>query len=392
MMQWLIWPVALVLLFLSAWIVLPPPNFFWLQLAVGAPEVSPWLGFVGAVGLFLALLTHRGSTSLGHRFLIAALLISLVLSSLPLLQEPGAVASANRSMTMAFGEASVAARSQTATYAPFDGLNFVRGFPAVAVRHLERVQFAAPDGQPLHLEVYQPPVPGVYPAVVMLYGGGWSHGDSSENASFGRFLAARGYVVVALEYRLTPDYQFPTQLADVRRGLAFVRQRAAEYEIDAERIALLGWSAGAHLAMLAGFQGEPGIRSLVDFYGPVDLAAGYVNPPVPDPLDVQQVLLAFLGGPPDELPEIYAEASPITYVKSATSNTLPPTLLIYGGRDHIVEAKYGELLYEKLLKSGNTAVWVRIPWAEHAFDKIFNGVSNQMALHFVERFLAQTLR
>jgi len=371
--------------------VLPPPNFFWLQLAVGAPEVSPWLGFVGAIALFLAFLINRGGPSLSSRALIAVLLVSLVLSSLPLLRSPVAVATANRSMVAAFGEESTAANPQSASYAPFNGLNFVRGFPQRAVRHLERTQFATPEGNPLFLEVYQPTAPGLYPAVVMLYGGGWSRGDSSENEAFGRFLAARGYVVVALEYRLTPDYRFPAQLADVRAGLAYVRQRAAEYAIDAERIALVGWSAGAHLAMLAGFQGEPGIKSIVDFYGPVDLAAGYANPPVPDPLDVQQVLRAFLGGPPSELPKAYAEASPITYVKSAGPDTLPSTLLVYGGRDHIVEAKYGEALYNRLLKSGNTAVWVRIPWAEHAFDAVFNGVSNQMALHFVERFLAQTL-
>lgn len=383
--------MAVVIFSLSLWIVLPPPNFFLLQLAVGAPEVSPWLGFVGAIALFLTCFTLKGGASGSSRVLIAMLLVSLLLSSLPLLQLPGAVAKANQSMAMAFGETRAAVSRQAVTAKPFNGLNFVRGFPRQLVRHLDRVQFAAPDGQPLFLEVYQPPAPGKYPAVVMLYGGGWSRGDSSENEAFGRLLAAQGYVVVALEYRLTPAHQFPAQLADVRSGLAFVRQQASDYEIDSERMALVGWSAGAHLSMLAGFQGEPGVKSIVDFYGPVDLAVGYENPPVPDPLDVQQVLRAFLGGPPSELPEAYAEASPITYVKSALPNTLPSMLLVYGGRDHIVEAKYGQALYERLLKSGNTAVWVRIPWAEHAFDKVFNGVSNQLALHFVERFLSQTL-
>ncbi|MEO1792485.1 MAG: alpha/beta hydrolase, partial [Cyanobacteria bacterium J06629_19] len=147
----------------------------------------------------------------------------------------------------------------------------------------------------------------------------------------------------------------------------------------------------AHLAMLTGFQGAAGVKSIVDFYGPVDLAAGYADPPVPDPLDVRQVLRAFLGGSPSELLEAYVAASPITYVKAAEASSLPPTLLVYGGRDSIVEQKYGRFLYEQLLASGNTAVWVPIPWAEHAFDAVFNGVSNQMALHFVERFLAQTV-
>ena len=391
MVRWLVWLVAVVLLFLSLWIVLPPPTLFWLPLAVGAPEVSPWLGFVGAIALGIALLTSQRASTRSYRLLLAVLLASLLLSSLPLLQQPNAVAKANQSMTRAFGDKSVAANIRSASYAPFNGPNFIRGFPKGDVRRVGKVQFAAPDGQPLYMDVYKPPNPGKYPAVVMLYGGGWSRGDSSENEEFGRFLAARGYVVVALAYRLTPDYRFPTQLEDVKSGLAFVRQQAADYEIDADRISLVGWSAGAHLSMLAGFQDALGFKSIVDFYGPVDLAAGYADPPVPDPLNVRQVLIAFLGGPPSGLPEIYADASPITYVKGAKPNALPPTLLIYGGRDNVVEAKYGEYLYTELLKSGNTAVWVRIPWAEHAFDKVFNGVSSQMALHFVERFLAQTL-
>ncbi|MEO1621908.1 MAG: alpha/beta hydrolase, partial [Cyanobacteria bacterium J06632_3] len=233
---------------------------------------------------------------------------------------------------------------------------------------------------------------GRYPAVVMIYGGGWRTGSSAENEAMGRFLAARGYVVVAIDYRHTPDYRFPAQLEDVKTALSFIRAQAEAYEILSDRMTLLGWSAGAHLAMLAGFQDETdGIKSIVNFYGPVDLARGYAEPPRPDPLDVRQVLRAFLGDSPTALPELYAEASPITFVTSAKPQTLPPVLLVYGGRDHIVEARFGRSLYEELLRSQNTAVWVKIPWAEHAFDKIFNGVSNQLALHFVERFLAQTL-
>ena len=178
MSSWFLWLVAGVLLFLSLWIVLPPPTFFWLQLAVGAPEVSPWLGFVGAITLALSfLLPHKHQRS-WFRPLVIVLLASLMLSSLPLLQQPSAVRQANQSMAMAFGDESVAIDPQFSTYAPFYGLNFYRGFPQLQVRHIDPVQFAAPDGEALHLEVYQPPMSGQYPAVVMLYGGGWSRGDS----------------------------------------------------------------------------------------------------------------------------------------------------------------------------------------------------------------------
>ena len=91
--------------FLSLWIVLPPPNLFFLRLAVGAPEISPLLGLISAIALFFALikLTRRGFTRYRtpHKGLIGLLLVTLLLCSLPLLQQPSAVAAANRSMASA---------------------------------------------------------------------------------------------------------------------------------------------------------------------------------------------------------------------------------------------------------------------------------------------------
>lgn len=403
------WLAIGALLFLSLWIVLPAPNFFLLPLAVGAPAVSPLLGGLGAIALILTLWL----TASPPRLVVAILLMVIALNSLPLLQQPRAVAAAERSLAQAFADPSIDSsisqfKNQFASIPAFSLPNFFGGIPQREVRHRAQVPFASPAGEALFLDIYQPSTQGRYPAVMMIYGGGWRTGSSSENEALGRFLAGRGYVVIAADYRHTPQYQFPTQLEDVSAALAFVRDHAEEYEIISDRIALLGWSAGAQLAMLTGFKAsktllpetssnslstadQPPVQAIVSYYGPVDLANGYRHPPRPDPLDVRQVLEAYLGGSPDERPAAYTEASPITYVKAAAPNTLPPILLIYGGRDHIVEAKYGQHLYEQILRSRNTAVWVKIPWAEHAFDKIFNGVGNQMALHFLERFLAETL-
>lgn len=397
------------LLFLSLWIVLPAPNFFLLPLAVGAPAVSPLLGGLGVIALLLTLWLIESPP----HTVVAILLIIVALNSLPLLQQPQAVAAAERSMVQAFPDSHKdnlskikLFESQSTPIPAFSIFNFFRGIPQSEVRHQAKIPFASPAGETLFLDVYQPQLPGRYPAVMMVYGGGWRTGNSSENEALGRFLAGRGYVVIAADYRHTPQHKFPDQLEDVAAALAFVRDHTDKYEIIPDRIALLGWSAGAQLAMLTGCQAPAtllpktlsestaelvSVQAIVSYYGPVDLANGYRNPPRPDPLNVRQVLAAYLGGSPDEQPTTYAEASPITYVKSAAPSTLPPILLIHGGRDHIVEVKYGNYLYNQILRSRNTAVWVKIPWAEHAFDKVFNGVGNQMALHFLERFLAQTL-
>jgi acetyl esterase/lipase len=95
-----------------------------------------------------------------------------------------------------------------------------------------------------------------------------------------------------------------------------------------------------------------------------------------------------IGGTPEQLPERYAEASPITYA----TRPLPPTLLIYGRRDHSVEAKYGARLGERLAATRTPVAYLEIPWAEHAFDEVFNGPSSQVALFYTERFLAWATR
>ena len=383
--------IAGICFFLSLWIVLPGPNLFFLRLAVGAPEISPGLGLVSAIALFFAWvkLTRRGFARYRkpHKGLIGLLIVTLLLCSLPLLQQPGAVAAANRSMASTFGS-----NQQPASVATFSWLNFFRGIPEQAVRQRQSISYKTPEGVPLSLDLYQPLQPGQYPAVVTIYGGSWTRGSPAESEAIGRFLAARGYVVAALDYRHAPEYQFPTQVTDVAAGLAFVRSQAEAFEIERDRMALLGWSAGAHLAMLVGFESDKPVQSIVDYYGPVDLFNGYYDIPQPDPVDVRQVLRTFIGGTPDEFPAAYKAASPLNYVKVAKPDSLPTALLIYGGRDHLVEARFGRSLYKALIESGNRAVWVKIPWAEHAFDKVFSGVSNQMALHFVERFLAQTLK
>jgi acetyl esterase/lipase len=73
------------------------------------------------------------------------------------------------------------------------------------------------------------------------------------------------------------------------------------------------------------------------------------------------------------------------------TKSAPPSLLIYGGRDNIVQAKYGRQMHERLQAVGGKVAYLEIPWADHAFDTAFNGISNQLALYYTERFLAWAL-
>ena len=386
----LFWFIPLLLsllgLFLSLWIIIPAPTFSLLPLGVGAPEVSPWLVAINAIALLLTVFVHKSWLS---NFIDIGSLLALVLSLLPLLQFSATNRLFATEMERALGinyvkdiPQNVQAQMRTQPLAIAD---VFRGIPQQEISIQRGIVFASPDRVDLKLNVYRPLLTQKYPALVIIYGGAWREGNPDGYEKFNCHIAAQGYSVIAIDYRHTPKYQFPAQLEDVQTALQYILEHADELAVDTERMAIMGRSAGGHLATLAAYQQNAiPFRAVISYYGAVNLTEGYYDPPFPNPINTKNVLENFLGGTPEELPELYREASPINYPRP----NLPPSLLVYAGRDHLVQAKFGQQLYNKLKATGNNAVWLEIPWAEHAFDAIFPGVSNQLALYYTERFLA----
>lgn len=378
-------------LFLSLWIVIPAPIFSLLPLEIGAIEISPWLIVLNAIALLLVIFKLQQGWLYNAALVCSS--IALILSLLPLLQFSTANARIAAEMQKMLGADYLAKVPQVAQTQlrsqPFILADVFRGIPIAEVRIDRAITFANPDKVDLTLNVYRPLAIGKYPTLIVIYGGAWQRGTPNNDESFSRYMAGKGYTVVAIDYRHAPQYRFPTQIEDVKTALSYIQNHADELEVDLQRIALLGRSAGAHLAMLAAYQPDAiPVKAVVNYYGPVDLLEGYHDRPFPDPIDTRAVLRKFLGGTPEELPELYRQASPINYI---TPN-LPPSLLVYPSRDRIVQAKFGRQLYETSIARGNRAVLLEIPWAQHAFDAVFNGVSNQLALYYTERFLAWALK
>ncbi len=375
--------------FLSLWIIVPAASTLWLPLSVGAPEVSLWLMVLNAIAILLFLLSKRTTVSL---ILIGCSTLALLLSSWPLIQLTSTISTAETAMQQGLGPDYLNSISPTQKNQfrphPFLYLDAFRGIPLQKVRKRSIPTFAQPEGVPLSLEIYQPQQPGSYPGIVAIYGGAWQRGGPTANRAFNRYIAAQGYVVWAIDYRHAPNYRFPKQLEDVQTALDYIQNHASEYETDPEKLVLVGRSAGAHLAMLTAYTNKnPQIRGVVNYYGPVDLTAGYNNPPVPDPIDTRSLLEDFIGGTPQQFPDQYRQASPLNLV----TQTVPPTLLIYGSRDHIVEAQYGQKLHQRLQETKSPSVFIEIPWADHSFDSVFNGASSQLAIYYAERFIAWSL-
>lgn len=383
---WVALVLALASLWMAVWIFIPPPTYFLLRFAVGAPELCAWTG----VGAVVAILFGLRSASHSH---VSQLSILVGLVALGLAESVFFRLSATIHDLDAQGGVMVREPAEPLRTAPVSAADLFRGVPVNEARITRGLTFASPNNRALTLDVYRPQKVGRFPVVVQIHGGSWRNGDPSEYSDFAQWLTNAGYVVFSIDYRRAPEWKWPTQLADVDSALAWINAHSNEYEADTTRIVLLGRSAGGHLAMLAAYTRQrPSIRGVISLYGPIDLAGAYRNPPRPDPLKIRAIEDDFIGGPPDKFAKQYAEASPMTYATSDRGHSLPPTLLIYGGRDNVVEAKYARLFAERLNESGTSAAYLEIPWAEHAFDAVFSGVSSQLSLYYIERFLTWAQR
>ena len=358
-MSWLLCLAAGVLTFIASWTVIPGPAIWLVAIGVGGAELSPV--FLVASLIVGGLVWRAGG---GPRpYSMALTLIAVVIFAVPIARYP--------------------------SDAPISIRRLVVGLEDT---HARITRGVAIDGTatPLTLDIYQPTSlrssPEPHPILVQIYGGAWQRGAPGDDAAFAATIADRGYVVFAIDYRHAPDAIWPAQIDDVRASLSWIRRHAAGYDADPSRIAVIGRSAGAELAMVAGFT-DPGVRAVISYYGPVNLANGWREPPSPDPIGARPVLEAYLGGRPDQVADRYAAASPITHVSSHA----PPTLLIYGARDHIVQATFGRALHAALTAAGASAQYVEIPWADHAFDAIPGGLGGQLSLWRTEQFLGAVL-
>jgi acetyl esterase/lipase len=247
--------------------------------------------------------------------------------------------------------------------------------PEDDVRFIGGLAYSAPIGfRPLLLDLYRPAV-GADPAplIVFVHGGGWLRGDRSMvSPSFAAWrpgplarLAAEGFAVASVDYRLSGEARFPAQLEDVSAAVEWLTGRAEEYGFDAGRIVLWGESAGAHLAALLGLR-SPGrrVRGVVDWYGPADLIAldeqvGAAGALTGDPLDTREARL--LGAPVAEVPELARAASPISHVRAGA----PPFLIAHGTADRAVPFPQSEALAAALAEAGASVRFEAVDGADH---------------------------
>ncbi len=227
---------------------------------------------------------------------------------------------------------------------------------------------------------------GPFPAVVCIHGGGWQGGSRQDLAKTIEVLAGRGYAAATISYRLVPKATFPAQIEDCKAAIRWLRANAEKHHIRADRIGVVGFSAGGHLCCLLGttaakdgLEGSGGnpdqssrVQAVVSFFGPTDFTTRTWS------ADLEtKLLVPFVGASFDDKPELYRRLSPIVYV----SKDAPPFLFFHGTEDTLVSPRHSEALAEKLRAAGVSAKVVLLQGEGHGWrgDKLLQSVEQMVA-------------
>jgi acetyl esterase/lipase len=246
-------------------------------------------------------------------------------------------------------------------------------FQTIGEKALE-LDLLTPDGQAA-------PVP----VVILIHGGCWMAGARQEMEFYAVKLAQLGYAAATVDYRLSEHVRYPAALEDCRAAIRWLTDNCNEYNIDPGRIAVLGASAGGHIAQYLGYtaneqhsdQDGPNIKAVVSLYGWSDLTDPSVS--------YQYYMELFLGKGYADAPELYEQASPITHVDERA----PASLILSGTIDTIVPITQAEKLAKKLDANNVPYIYVPFRGCYHAFDVFAN--ANAGAMYFIEQFLAESL-
>jgi acetyl esterase/lipase len=228
---------------------------------------------------------------------------------------------------------------------------------------VKNIIFGTGGGRDLHLDLFLPNnEKPLRPGIVFIHGGGWKKGDKTKFQRQAAHLASKGFIGACIEYRLSGEAKFPAAVQDCKCAVRWMRANAKKYRIDPDRIAVMGGSAGGHLAAQVGttdesfrtLEGNGGhaqyssrVQAVVSYYGKFDVR-GIDRPD-------------FFGQSYKAIPDLYALGSPIVHVTADD----PPMLLCHGTADETVPYAQSVRLHAALRTIGVHAVLKTAEGAGH---------------------------
>lgn len=267
---------------------------------------------------------------------------------------------------------------------------------AETFRRITDIEYAAVDNHRLLLDLYIPEAQTNPQLLVWVHGGAWRAGSKSNMPLIP--LVNQGYAVASVEYRLSPVAKFPAQIHDIKAAIRFLRGSASKYGYHADKIGILGSSAGGHLVALMGvtnhhreLEGDLGefdqessaVDAIVDYYGPTNFMT-ILNQSTPHGLSVRvPALQLLLGTRPEENTALAKLASPVFHVDARD----PPLLMIHGDQDPQVPINQSHELHGAYKKQNLDVTFEVIHGGAHGGPEFFD----EKRIKLVELFLRKHL-
>lgn len=256
--------------------------------------------------------------------------------------------------------------------------------PTVAEQTMMDVAYGSDPAQ--KMDVYLPAgrTTTATKILVLIHGGAWTTGDKVDFNEYIPTFKQRlaDYALVNINYRLgvlPSTNPFPAQENDVKAALEFILGKSGTYLFNKEKLAVLGASAGGHLALLQAYKNNtPKVKAVADMFGPTDMAALYTASPSFTQLGLQ----ALIGGTPVSAPAAYQASSPINFVSAQT----PPTLILHGSADPLVPIAQSLSLKARLEAFNGTVKMVTYAGAGHGWTgapltDTYNQITDFLRLH-----------
>lgn len=239
------------------------------------------------------------------------------------------------------------------------------------------VEYKNTNGVPLTLDIFnaKKEVKNGSPVIIYVHGGSWVYGDKEIPDAISPLLDAfreEGYAIISTSYELMRgEENFNKQISDVKDTIRWVHKNKDEYNLNENKIGIIGASSGAHLSLMAAYSSNDdfvddeelknyssSIKYLIDFFGPTDLNTLDMN-------NVNWDLEQIINSVGDNKEEVLNKYSPINYV----DKNEPSTLIIHSKKDSIVPYKNAERLYEELISKNNKANIITLEGATHDFSE-----------------------
>jgi acetyl esterase/lipase len=271
--------------------------------------------------------------------------------------------------------------------------------PQLSVEVIKTLSYAGDDLRQ-KLDIYLPPTgQAPYPTILAIHGGGFRARSKELYQNIGPYFARQGYAFVAINYRLTPFFKYPAQVADSFCALAWLHANHNTYGFDPNRVVVMGGSAGGYLAAMVGTVDNPEIyledcpneyldgsvvHAAVIFYGFYD----FTN--IDDfPESEFNSLENFWGGQHEEISsQQLVEMSPIMHIDGSE----PPFIILHGTADESIPSVMSERFAESLEQAGVDVELVLLPDVGHAFElRPLKGEEMTLSLNRIETFLDRVL-